>query len=57
MLFILPFATCSYLDRLDTLCLPDYIPTVEDVLQVHPSTTGIVEYTLQVQAGNEITLK
>ena len=34
------------LDRLDTLCLPNYIPTVEDVLRVRPSTTGIVEYTL-----------
>ena len=45
----------SYLDRLDTLCLPNYIPTVEDVLRVRPSTTGIVEYTLQMR--KEMTLK
>ena len=45
----------SYLDRLDTLCLPNYIPTIEDALRVCPSTTGIVEYTFQMR--NELTLK
>ena len=40
---------CSYLDRLDILCQPNYIPTTEDVICIRPSTTGIVEYTLQIR--------
>ena len=43
------FLLCSYFDQLDILCQPNYIPTIEDVLRAHPPTTGIVEYTFQME--------
>ena len=43
------FPLCSYFDHLDILCQPNYIPTIEDVLRARPPTTGIVEYTFQME--------
>jgi len=33
----------SYLDRLDRLVAPDYVPSTQDVLRSRVMTTGIVE--------------
>ena len=37
------FYACSYLNALDRLGSPDYIPTEQDVLRTRVKTTGIVE--------------
>ena len=34
---------CSYLDSLDRLVSPDYVPCEQDVLRSRVKTTGIVE--------------
>jgi len=34
---------CSYLNALDRISQPDYIPTEQDVLRTRVKTTGIVE--------------
>lgn len=34
---------CSYLNALDRLGSPDYVPTEQDVLRTRVKTTGIVE--------------
>lgn len=33
----------SYLNDLDRICQPDYVPTQQDVLRTRVKTTGIVE--------------
>eukprot|EP00731_Ephydatia_muelleri_P017783 Em0010g881a len=38
-----------YLDALDRICAPNYLPTVDDVLRIRVATTGIVEYTFQMR--------
>nr|BAA93630.1 G protein alpha subunit [Halocynthia roretzi] len=41
-----------YLDALDRLCSPDYIPTEQDVLRTRVKTTGIIETTFQYKNLN-----
>ncbi|KAL5469382.1 hypothetical protein EMCRGX_G030633 [Ephydatia muelleri] len=38
-----------YLDALDRICAPNYLPTVDDVLRIRIATTGIVEYTFPMR--------
>lgn len=38
----LPF--CSYLNDLERIGSPGYVPTQQDVLRVRVPTTGIIEY-------------
>lgn len=37
------FLSFSYLNDLDRICQPNYIPTQQDVLRTRVKTTGIVE--------------
>merc|ERR1711981_221718 len=37
-------STAYYLADIDRIALPDYIPTLQDVLRVRVPTSGIVEY-------------
>ena len=39
----------SYLDDLDRIFSPDYIPTTQDVLRVRIPTTGINEYPFVIR--------
>ena len=39
----MPIAVFSYLDSLDRLVSPDYVPSEQDVLRSRVKTTGIVE--------------
>jgi len=46
MLYVLPlyvFYVFSYLNALDRISVPSYIPTEQDVLRTRVKTTGIVE--------------
>lgn len=36
-------ATLSYLNEMDRICNPDYMPTEQDVLRSRVKTTGIIE--------------
>lgn len=36
-------ATLSYLNEMDRICKPDYMPTEQDVLRSRVKTTGIIE--------------
>jgi hypothetical protein len=36
-----------YLDQLDRICAPDYLPTEQDILRTRVKTTGIVEVKFQ----------
>ena len=38
------FAIFSYLDNLDRITAPTFIPTLQDILRVRVPTTGIIEY-------------
>ena len=42
-----------FLDALDRLCDPSYIPTVQDVLQTRITTTGIIETTFTFKKENK----
>lgn len=46
--FQLPDSSRYYIERIDTLGAPDYVPSVEDVLRTRVRTTGIIEeeYTI-----------
>lgn len=37
------FASLSYLNDLERICQPNYVPTQQDVLRTRVKTTGIVE--------------
>ena len=41
--WFLYFPTSSYLNALDRLGSPEYVPTEQDVLRTRVKTTGIVE--------------
>ena len=41
--------SCSYLDDLDRIFLPDYCPTMQDVLRTRIPTTGINEYLFLIK--------
>jgi guanine nucleotide-binding protein G(q) subunit alpha len=40
----------SYLEALDRIAAPDYLPTQQDILRVRVPTTGIIEYPFDLQA-------
>ena len=41
---VIPFcACCSYLDSLQRIGSPEYLPTEQDILRTRVKTTGIVE--------------
>lgn len=41
---------CSYLNALDRIAEPAYLPTQQDVLRVRVPTTGIIEYPFDLQS-------
>ena len=43
----------SYLNSLDRLIQPDYIPTQQDVLRTRVKTTGIVETTFTLKKASD----
>lgn len=40
----------SYLNSLDRIAEPAYLPTQQDVLRVRVPTTGIIEYPFDLQS-------
>ncbi|GLB36979.1 putative G protein alpha subunit [Lyophyllum shimeji] len=45
-----------FLNNVNRVCHPDYLPTTEDILNVRMKTLGVVEYSLSVQqAGRDYT--
>lgn len=47
--FFCQFPTPSYLEALDRIAAPDYLPTQQDILRVRVPTTGIIEYPFDLQ--------
>ncbi|ESN98766.1 hypothetical protein HELRODRAFT_162221 [Helobdella robusta] len=39
-----------YLDNLDTIASPNYLPTLQDILRVRVPTTGIIEYPFDLDS-------
>lgn len=39
----------SYLDSIDRITTPGYLPTEQDVLRVRVPTTGIIEYPFDLE--------
>jgi hypothetical protein len=39
----------SYLEALDRIAAPDYLPTEQDILRLRVPTTGIIEYPFDLQ--------
>ena len=39
----------SYLDSIDRIASPGYLPTEQDVLRVRVPTTGIIEYPFDLE--------
>lgn len=48
--FIVSLFVCSYLNALDRIAEPTYLPTQQDVLRVRVPTTGIIEYPFDLQS-------
>ena len=44
-----PF-TCSYLDSIERISQPDYLPSLQDILRVRAPTTGIIEYPFDLDS-------
>jgi len=40
----------SYLDTIDQIAKPDYLPTLQDILRVRVPTTGIIEYPFDLDS-------
>lgn len=40
----------SYLDSLDRIAVPDYLPTLQDILRARVPTTGIIEYPFDLDS-------
>ena len=40
----------SYLDSIDTIAKPGYLPTLQDILRVRVPTTGIIEYPFDLDS-------
>jgi len=40
----------SYLDDVDRITQPDYLPTLQDILRVRSPTTGIIEYPFDLDS-------
>jgi len=43
------FVDFSYLDSIDRIASPGYLPTEQDVLRVRVPTTGIIEYPFDLE--------
>ena len=43
------FVFLSYLDSIDRIASPGYLPTEQDVLRVRVPTTGIIEYPFDLE--------
>jgi len=43
-------AICSYLDSIEKIADPDYLPTLQDILRVRVPTTGIIEYPFDLDS-------
>jgi len=43
-------AACSYLDSIEKIADPDYLPTLQDILRVRVPTTGIIEYPFDLDS-------
>lgn len=41
---------CSYLDSIDKIADPNYLPTLQDILRVRVPTTGIIEYPFDLDS-------
>jgi len=41
---------CSYLDSIESIADPDYLPTLQDILRVRVPTTGIIEYPFDLDS-------
>jgi len=41
---------CSYLDSIEKIADPDYLPTLQDILRVRVPTTGIIEYPFDLDS-------
>ena len=50
MLQICWLAICSYLDSIEKIADPDYLPTLQDILRVRVPTTGIIEYPFDLDS-------
>ena len=46
----LHFDVCSYLDNIEQIAKPDYLPTLQDILRVRVPTTGIIEYPFDLDS-------
>jgi len=40
----------SYLDSVETIAKPEYLPTLQDILRVRVPTTGIIEYPFDLDS-------
>lgn len=40
---------CSYLQEIDRVAAPNYLPTEQDILRVRVPTTGIIEYPFDLE--------
>jgi len=40
----------SYLDGVEKIAMPDYLPTLQDILRVRVPTTGIIEYPFDLDS-------
>ena len=40
----------SYLDDVDRITTPNYLPTLQDILRVRVPTTGIIEYPFDLDS-------
>lgn len=50
LMFLLCLPSSSYLNDLDRVADPAYLPTQQDVLRVRVPTTGIIEYPFDLQS-------
>ena len=46
----LAVVVCSYLDSIESIADPDYLPTLQDILRVRVPTTGIIEYPFDLDS-------
>ena len=53
--FQLMESTKHYLDALDRIAAPDYLPTMQDIVCASAPTTGVVDYPIKLAEG--VTLK
>jgi len=47
---VMPCTLYSYLDNIEQIAKPDYLPTLQDILRVRVPTTGIIEYPFDLDS-------